>query len=385
MEESDMAIKLFEPTFDVDACLKELRECLELGWTGMGYKTAAMEQAWTKYTGLPHALFLNSCTAALNLSLNILKQWYHWDDSCEVITTPNTFISTNHAILRNRLVPVFADINDTFCLDPTSVERHITDKTRAVVFVGIGGNTGDYEQIASLCRARSLKLILDASHMAGTTLHQKPVGGEADAVCYSFQAVKNLPTGDSGMLCFAEEALDKIARKKSWLGISKDTYARSNRSEGYQWEYEVEYLGNKYNGNSIMAAVALAQLPHLDEGNARRRAIYEQYRRLLAPVSDKIEFARIPESCQSSCHLFQIIVQNRNELIQHLRNRGISTGVHYISNTRYPMYRAAYDRSMYAEYLSDHVVSLPMHLRLSENDVEAVAEAVIEFERGQSS
>lgn len=378
-----MAIKLFEPTFDVDACLKELRECLEIGWTGMGYKTVALEQSWMQYTGLPHALFLNSCTAALNLSLNIFKQCYHWDDSCEIITTPNTFVSTNHAIIRNRLVPVFADINDTLCLDPTSVERHITEKTKAVIFVGIGGNTGDYEQISALCKAHDLKMILDASHMAGTTLHQKPVGNDADVVCYSFQAVKNLPTGDSGMLCFSEEELDQIARKKCWLGISKDTYTRSNSTEGYQWEYEVEYVGNKYNGNSLMAAVALAQLPHLDLGNVHRKSIAEQYRCLLAPISDRIGFARIPESCQSSSHLFQIIVQHRNELIQYLRSQGIATGVHYISNTRYPMYRYAYDPSMYAEYISDHIVSLPMHLRLTKADVETVAAAIIEFETGK--
>ena len=378
-----MAIKLFEPTFDIEACLKEIRECLEIGWTGMGYKTASLEQACVRYTGLPNALFLNSCTAALNLSLDVLKQWYHWDDTCEVITTPNTFVSTNHAILRNHLVPVFADINDTMCLDPKEVERNITEKTKAVIFVGIGGNAGDYEQIAALCKTRGLKLILDASHMAGTRLHQKNVGQDADIVCYSFQAVKNLPTGDSGMLCFAEETFDQIARKKSWLGINKDTYSRTKEAAGYQWEYQVEYVGDKYNGNSIMAAVALAQLPQLEAGNRRRREIAKQYRELLSPISDRIGFVRVPAECQSASHLFQIVLDRRNDLIRFLRERDISTGVHYVSNTRYPMYRFGYNRDMYAEYISDHIVSLPMHLRLTDKNVEEIAAAVVEFVTGK--
>lgn len=109
-------------------------------------------------------------------------------------------------------------MDDTFCLDPKSVEERITDKTRAIMFVGVGGNIGNYDKIVEICRKNDLRLILDAAHMSGTRVNGKIPGQEADAIVYSFQAVKNLPTADSGMLCFKDGKLDEIARKKGWLG-----------------------------------------------------------------------------------------------------------------------------------------------------------------------
>lgn len=244
-----MAIQLFAPTFDVDSCLEGIRECLEKGWTGLGFKTVQFEEDWKAYTGFKHAHYLNSATAGLNLVFDIFKEVNEWDDESEVITTPLTFISSNHAIMLAGLKPVFADVDDTLCLDPKSVKERITDKTKAVLFVGIGGNIGHYDEIVSICQEHGLKLILDAAHMAGTRVNGKIAGEEADAVVYSFQAVKNLPTADSGMVCFADEKCDEIVRKKTWLGINKDTYMRTNSGGTYKWRYDVEYVGNKYHGS----------------------------------------------------------------------------------------------------------------------------------------
>ena len=195
-----MAIQLFVPTFEIEECLAEIRDCLEKGWTGLGYKTVEFEEAWKNYTGLNHAHFLNSATAGLNLALEVLHEKLWKDEEGEVITTPLTFVSTNHAILRTGLRPVFADVDDTLCLSPDSVRSRITDKTKAVLFVGIGGNTGHYKEIVKICEENNLKLILDAAHMGGTRyVDGEMPGKEADVVVYSFQAVKNLPTADSGM------------------------------------------------------------------------------------------------------------------------------------------------------------------------------------------
>lgn len=222
-----MSIQLFVPSYRIDECLKEVRECLEKGWTGLGFKTVEFEKAWANYAKLPHAHFLNSNTSGLHLALYILKTRLGWDDDDEVITTPFTFVSTNHAILHARLRPVFADIDDYLCLDPSSVASRITSRTRAVMFVGVGGNTGQYDKIVDLCRESGLRLILDAAHMAGTRVGGWQVGPEPDAVVFSFQAVKNLPTADAGMICFKDGEDDDRVRKLSWLGISKDTYTRT--------------------------------------------------------------------------------------------------------------------------------------------------------------
>lgn len=373
-----MAIQVFKPVFDVEACLSQIRECLERGWTGMGFKTVEFEELWKKYTGLPNAYYLNSATAALNLAFNILKSEKGWADGDEVISTPLTFVSTNHAILKANLHAVFADVDDTMCLDPDDVVKKITPKTRAVCFVAFGGNTGRYEEIVKICKEHKLALVLDAAHMAGTRLNGEIPGKEADCVCWSYQAVKNLPTGDSGMICFKEKAYDEIARKRAWLGINKDTYARFGAGS-YKWKYDVEYIGNKYNGNAVMAAIAIAELPHLDESNKYRRQVASWYMEKLSSHKDKISFVRIPENCETSQHIFQIIVEKRDELLQFLNEHEIFPGVHYITNTEYSMYAYGKGTCPKADYASDHVISLPCHLGLTKEDVYHIADLVIEF------
>ena len=260
-----MTIQVLKPKFNIEECLAGVRECLEKGWTGMGFKTVEFEDAWKEYTGHKHAYYLNSNTVGLHLAVKILKMQNKWEDGDEIITTPITFVSTNHAILYENMHPVFADVDEYLCLDPADVEKKITDKTKAVIFVGYGGRVGQLDKILEICKKHNLKLILDAAHMSGTRVDGICPGtwDGVDVTVYSYQAVKNLPTGDSGMICCADEANDKLARQMAWLGINKDTYARSNKGT-YAWKYDVDYLGYKYNGNAIMAAIALVQLKYLD-------------------------------------------------------------------------------------------------------------------------
>ncbi len=372
-----MGIQLFTPKFEVEECLEEIKECLEKGWTGLGFKTVEFEEKWKKYTGLPFAYYLNSATIGLNLAVEILKEEYNWEDGDEIITTPITFVSTNHAILKAGLKAVFADIDDTLCLDPESVKERITDKTRAVIFVGIGGNIGHYEEIAKICEERNIRLILDAAHMSGTRVRGEVPGREADVVVYSFQAVKNLPTADSGMICFKNGKFDEIVRKKAWLGISKDTYTRTTNSGNYKWKYDVEYVGEKAHGNSVIASIAIVQLKYLDRDNAYRRQIAAWYRERFEKYRDKIKLVNILPECSYSGHLFQILVDNRDEVILKLNAADIYPGVHYADNTLYRMYEYARGTCPYAEYVSDHVLSLPMHLHLTYDDVQYIADEVI--------
>ena len=374
-----MSINVFKAKYEVDECLEEIRKCLDIGWTGMGFKTSEFENAWKEYTGLKNAYFVNSSTAGLYLAVNILKEENGWKDDDEIITTPITFISTNHAILKSNMVPVFADVDDTMCLNPDSVRQRISEKTKAIMYVGIGGNAGNYKEIVEICRERNIVLILDAAHMAGTRLNGVIPGKEADVVIYSFQAVKNLPTADSGMLCFKNPKFDAIARKKGWLGISQDTYERTSNKGHYKWKYDVEYIGDKYHGNSVVAAIGLVQLKYLDRDNEKRREIVNFYKRYLQPVEDRLKYVRIEENCESSFHLFQIVVNKRDEMVTYLNGKEIYPGVHYASNINYTMYNSAKGTCPYSDYISEHVLSLPLHLHLTNNDIEYVSLCVREF------
>ncbi len=226
-------IHLFVPKYRTEEVLEEIRPALETGWTGPGAKTAQFEAAWCAYTGLEHAHFLNSATASLHLAFAILRDRYGWEEGDEIVTTPFTFVSTNHTILHAGLRPVFADIDESLCLDPASVAERISKRTRAVCMVGMGGHAGQYAEVRELCTRHGLRLILDASHMAGTRICGVHAGHGADAAIFSFHAVKNLPTADSGMLCFEDPELDREARKWSWMGINKDTFTRTAGSGPY--------------------------------------------------------------------------------------------------------------------------------------------------------
>ena len=372
-------IQLFVPTFRTQECLEQIRECLDKGWTGLGFKTDQMEEAWKKYTGLPHAHYLNSATVGLDLAVNILKEQNGWDDGDEIISTPMTFISTNHAVLYNNMKVVFADVDEYLCLDPKSVEERISEKTKAVIFVGLGGNTGRYAEVAKICKAHGLKLILDAAHMAGTRYTDGRLPGtDADVIVYSFQAVKNCPTGDSGMICFKDAENDEIVRKKSWLGINKDTFARSAGGGAYKWKYDVEYLGHKDHGNSIMASIGLVSLKYLDKDNAYRRTVASWYDTAFADCGN-VRVVPCAPDCESSRHLYQILVDNRDELLLALNDVGVFPGVHYRDNTEYKMYAYAKGTCPHSLYASEHTLSLPMHMRLTRDDVMYVAEMVKKY------
>lgn len=333
-----MSIQVLKPKFEIEECLEAVKECLEQGWTGMGFKTAQFEEAWKDYTGHKYAYYLNSNTVGLHLAVKILKMQNGWQDGDEIISTPITFVSTNHAVMYENMHVTFADVDEYLCLDPIDVEKKISDKTKAIIFVGYGGRVGKLDKIIEICKKYDLKLILDAAHMSGTRVNGVTPGtwDGVDVTVYSYQAVKNLPTGDSGMICFANEKDDKLARQLAWLGINKDTYARSNKGT-YAWKYDVDYVGYKYNGNAIMAAIALVQLKYLDRDNARRREIVEMYNKGFENNS-KIQIIRAPHADECSFHIYELIVSDREGLLGQLAENAIYGGVHYRDNTEYSMY-----------------------------------------------
>jgi len=386
-------IQVLKPKYRTDEVLNEIKECLDTSWTGMGGKSIEFEEKWKDYSDLPHAHFLQSATAGLHLALKVFKEKYGWEDGDEIITTPLTFVSTNHAILYENLKPVFADVDDSLCLDPDSVLDNITDKTRAVMFVGIGGNIGQYNRVREICELQGITLILDAAHLAGTkttrvypqyqAMKQSQVGWDADAVVFSFQSVKNLPTADSGMICFKDKEDDKKARRLSWLGIDKSTYDRYNKGT-YNWKYDVPDVGYKYHGNALMGAIGLVQLKYLDEDNQYRNLLSESYDYYFNMIDldtiEPIKNTLIGDSIHSR-HLYPIRIKKglRDFVMEELSERGIYCGVHYLDNTQYSMYNYAHGTCKNAHEISSELISLPLHLHMSNSDVRRVVEEIADI------
>jgi len=380
-------LQVLKPKYHTEEILDLIRQSCNDGWTGIGGNTVKFEEEWKRYSGAKTCHMLNSATSSLHLALYQLKLKYDWKDGDEVLTSPLTFVSSNHAILYNNLKPFFVDIDDSGCLDYHNIENKITKDTKAILFVGLGGNVGTLREVVNVAKAYNLKVILDAAHMAGTkwkdTLQQ--VGCNdlegIDVVCLSFQAVKQLCTADSGAICWnGSDALeqDALSRKLSWLGIDKDTYSRSTNQGTYKWHYDVPYLGYKFHSNSIMGAFALVALKYLDQDNAYRRYLAEIYTTLLQN-NPNIKIVKHSDECISGRHIFQILVDKRDEVMLALNQMGIYPGVHYRDNTLYPMYNYAAGTCPKSEEFSNKTISLPLHMHLTIEDIEFIAKKVNEI------
>ena len=385
-----MSLQVLQPKYRTQETLDAIKECLDKKWTGMGYKTVEFEEQWKSYGSFDYAHFVNSGTSALHLSLSVFKEDYNWSSDTEIITTPLTFVSTNHVILYENFKPVFVDVDDTLCMDPSKIIKSITSNTKAIIYVGLGGNTGNYLEVKEICKQYNLKLILDGAHLAGTQVREMSpegsgysfwqIGKFADAACFSFQAVKNLPTADSGMVCFRNQRHDQLSRKLSWMGIDKDTFSRTLPDGSYKWKYDVPYLGYKYNGNSVMAAMAMVSLKYLSEDNTYRNQIADHYDNELQNL--ELEKVNIPWQCHvNSRHLYQILVPNnrRDFIIDEMYDNGLYPGVHYITNVKYKMYSNQAMKTTKANSYSDKLLTLPIHCNMTLDDADNVVKLIRKF------
>ena len=196
------------------------------------------------------------------------------------------------------------------------------------------------------------------------------------------QAVKNLATADSGMICFKDSSNHEFVKKLTWMGIDKDTYSRTQSDGSYKWKYNVPHLGFKYHGNSIMATIGLVQLKYLDDDNNYRNEIANYYYEKLTTLN-KISTIKTSDYCyRSSRHLFQIIVDkslSRDRLVEFLQTNDIYPGVHYRDNTKYDLYSSSNGSCPRAHDYSERILSLPLHLNLVKGDIDRIIDTINNF------
>jgi len=364
-------IHLFRP-FVSEQAIADVADVLRSGWTGLGPKTDEFEKRFAAYVGANRCVALNSCTSALHLALHVLDL----EPGDEVITTPITFVSTNHAILYEGATPVFADVKrGTACIDPASIWQALKrcNNPRAIIAMHYGGQPCDLETIHSMAEQAGVAVIEDCAHAAGASYGGDKVGSLSILNCFSFHSVKNLSIGDGGAVTTSDDELADRMRALRWLGIDKSTYVRTKAGDTESWHYNVSELGYKYHMNDIMAAIGLAQLARLDEDNRYRRKLVDQYRLGLSEVPGVTLLNRMPDR-ESADHLCAIRVENRRALVRKMKESGVHPGVHYVRNDLYDMYEE-HDLPN-AEMLQEELLSLPLHLMLTEGDVERVISVI---------
>jgi perosamine synthetase len=363
-------IPVFRPSCGEEE-IRLVTEVLRSGWWGLGPKTQAFEEAFARYVHARHAVALNSATAGLQLGLRALGI-----EGREVISPSLTFVSTNHEIIHNGATPVFADVQpDTLNIDPDDIERKITPRTAAIVVVHYGGHPCDLDRVRAIAGAHRIPVLEDAAHACGAWYGDKPIGSISEVTSFSFHAVKNLATGDGGMLTVSDPEIDKRLRRSRWLGINKDTWTRSEDGENYAWAYNVEEFGFKAHMNDITAALGLAQLGRLDQTNGRRRAIAAQYTAALRDLA-WLELPVEKAGCRSAWHNYVVKVDGRDGFMKHLKTRGVSTGMHYIPNHLYDIYKPYATPLPVTERVWSKLVTLPLFPDLTDAETATVIDAV---------
>jgi dTDP-4-amino-4,6-dideoxygalactose transaminase len=364
---------------------REVMDCLETGWLSTGPKVTRFEQDFKSYKNAEFGVALNSCTAALHLSM--LAANIGAGD--EVITTAMTFCATVNAIIHSGAQPVLADVNpSTFNIDPSCVEARITKRTKAIVPVHFAGRPCDMDALTAIARKHNLVLIEDCAHAIETTYKGRHSGSFGLFGCFSFYVTKNVATGEGGMVLTSSlEAANRL-KVLALHGMSKDAWKRFG-DEGYK-HYQVVESGYKYNMMDIQAALGIHQLRRIEANWRRREEIWRIYQNELSGLPLILPAPPEPET-RHGYHLYTVLVDqsagiSRDDFISGLTRENIGIGVHYQSIPVHPFYRERYgwrpEDYPNSFAIGARTVSLPLSAKLTDQDVADVILAVRKVLKG---
>ena len=348
--------------------IEEIRPIWDSHWlTNMGVKHKTLQAELQKYMGVPNVELLTNGHMALELSLQAMNL------QGEVITTPFTFASTTHAIVRNGLEPVFSDIDpETYTMDVTQIERLITDRTCAILPVHVYGNVCNIEEIERIAHKYGLKVLYDAAHTFGETYKGQGIGNFGDASCFSFHATKVFNTIEGGAVCYRDPDMGRRLYELKNFGIHGPE--------------EVDAVGANAKMNEFCAAMGLCNLRHVDEEIAKRRAVVERYREHLEGVDGLRLNAQQPEVRSNYAYFPVVFDENlfgasRNEVMDALAQNGIGARKYFypLTNT-FECFHGKYDvdATPVALHVAKRVLTLPLYADLSMEDVDRICKIVLE-------
>ena len=361
----------------------EVVDALDSGWVTLGPRTHQFEEDFAKYVGSRYAVAMSSCTAGLFLSL--LASGISKGD--EVITTILTFAATANPIVQLGGVPIFVDVmEDSLNIDVSKIEEKITKKTKALMIMHYGGQAVDMAKVKSLAKKYKLLIIEDAATAVGTEYKGTRIGNIGDATVFSFHAIKNMSTGDGGMVTTNNKNLyDKLCLLRLH-GMSKDAWKR--HSAVGSWRYDVSLPGYKFNMTDIQAALGIQQLKKLDKFIAVR----QKYASIYDEKFSKIAEIRVPHNDTSNRHarnLYTVQIDiskltiTRDQIVEEMKKRNIGANVYYM-----PLYELSFYKKdlkvnpsdfPVAQKVFKKMLTLPLYPKMTIEEVNYVADTLIEI------
>lgn len=345
-----------------------------------GPKVAELERRLCGLTGAKYCTTVANGTAALHMAC--MAAGIGAGD--EVITTPITFVATANAVLYCGGTPVFADIDpDTYEIDPRSVEKCITAKTKAIIAVDFTGASCDYDALRAICQKHQLLLIEDAAHSIGTSYCGTPVGSIADLTTFSFHPVKTITGGEGGAVMAKDPELAQRVLMFARHGIARDQALLKEQGNS-NWYYEQQMLGYNYRLTDIQCALALSQLEKLNRFAARRRELVQRYDQVLGELPE-VCIQKEHEGSSAVRHLyilrldFERLSCGRQEFYDAMQAENIGVNVHYIPVYWFPYYQSlGYRKGLCpnAEAYYESSMTLPLYYSMTDQDQEDVIRAV---------
>jgi dTDP-4-amino-4,6-dideoxygalactose transaminase len=360
--------------------VSEVSKVMQSAWIGTGEQSEKFEQQFAKFKKVKYAVSLNSCTAALHLSLVALGI----KKGDEVITSSLTFCSTINSIILSGAKPVLVDIkSDTFNIDESKIESKINKRTKAIIPVHFGGLACSMHKIKKIAKKHSLKIVEDCAHSIEGILNNKHLGTFGDTGCFSFYANKNITTGEGGMLVTNNKLIYEKAKILRLHGMSRDSWKRygvKNNKVSKFMNYDVVNVGFKYNMTDMTAAMGLVQLKKIILMWRERNLISKYYSKELKNLPIKFQIKNFTK-IKHAHHLFVFILDNKKhdrlKIINLLNKKGIGATVHYNSLYSFSIYKKMFNWKAkdfpISDYICNNIVSLPIYPGLKKFEMVYIA------------
>lgn len=369
-------IPVFVPHIGVDT-LKHLTDALDVGWLGMGALTKEFEDRIAAYLELDgrHVVATNTGTSALHLALLVAGV----GPEDEVITPSFNYVADHQAVRMCGAEVVMCDVREAdLGIDVEKAEGLITEHTKAIIPLSFAGIPCDLDGVYRLATKHHLRVVEDDCHAFGSTLGGRKLGSFGDIACFSFDPVKILTSIDGGCLVVnSTEELERLHRLRL-LGVDKDTTIRYKNKRA--WDYDVVDQGFRYHLTNILASVGISQIKRVDEFIRSRRRVCQAYNQAFS----RLDGVKVPNSDFTTVSPFiyslRVLDGRREAFIEHLRDRGIDAGIHFVPVHKHTAFRNARRSDMeVTDRVVEEVVTVPLHSNMAVEDIDRVVDGVCTF------